>query len=455
MFKTEYLSQSYNYNKFSNRIKAICFLIIWCLFILYFFTHPQVVQANNHIAYPQMKFAVITDPHVFDIEGNLDTPMYLKYGVEDREFLQLSSEILETAVDRIIKKNNLDFVIIAGDLTDSGDIKSHKAVANILRRFNEHGIDVYIIPGNHDGFNTKDFTNTNIQREIISPNQFINIYQNCGYSEAKFRDDNSLSYVVEPVEGLWLLMIDSCIYNSKKHHHVCNGRIREATQKWLDNILNKANSKNKAVIGVLHHSLVEHYHGQNRFFSQYIVDDFKVLSKQFAAQNMKVVFTGHHHAQDIVKQEFSNNTFIYDIETSSLIGYPNAYRIVEININNEMLIRSEYIKKIPTYPDNLSNYTKNYVEKRVIDVAKEKLENYHLNPENEVKIAKQAALAMMTHYVGNEQLSESLSIKDLSIWAKFIYSFYKNLLTSLYTDLAPDDLNIKIDLQNGNWTKLE
>ncbi|HKL13191.1 MAG TPA: metallophosphoesterase [Halanaerobiales bacterium] len=455
MFKTEYLPQISHFNRWPTMIKTTCLFIIIGFFIFSSFLKAQEVQDNKYIPYPQTRFAVIADPHVFDIKGNINNPIYLKYGVEDKNILQLSSEILETTVDKIIKKDNLDFVIIPGDLTDSGDIQSHKVVANILNKFKSHGIDVYIIPGNHDGFNTKDFTNTNIPREIISPQDFINIYKNCGYSEAIYQDDNSLSYIVEPIKGLWLVMIDSCIYHSKDHYHVCNGRIRESTQKWLDNILDIAIKKNKAVMGVLHHSLLEHYQGQNRFFSKYIVDDFNELSTKFAAQNMKVVFTGHHHAQDIVKKEFENNTFIYDIETSSLIAYPNAFRIVEINSNNEIFIKSYYLKNINSFQGDFSNYTKNHVQKRVKNVAEDKLDKFYLNPIDKDKISQQAAIAMMAHYMGDEQPPESLAIEDLNLWSKFIYSFYRNLLSSLYDDPAPNDLNIKINLHTGSWSELE
>lgn len=455
MFKVKYFLENYFTLILPTMIMILYLSMMVGFFIFFFSPAVQALQKNNNITYPATKFAVITDPHVFEVEGNIDNPVYLKYGVDDIKLLKLSSEILEEAVNKIIQKDNLDFVLVPGDLTDSGDVKSHKVVAEILEKLKENDLKVYVIPGNHDGFNTRDFKNTTIPREIVTPEDFINIYYNCGYSEAIYQDENSLSYVVEPVKGLWLLMIDSCIYNKPNSYHICNGRVREATKNWIDYILNKADEQNKAVIGSLHHSLLEHYKGHNRFFSEYIVDDFEELSAQFASKNMRIVFTGHHHAQDIVKKEYEDNTFIYDIETSSLIGYPNAYRIVEINQNNEMSIISKYIKEIPSFKENFTNHTKNYVQSRVKKVAEEKLDKYHINPNDKDKISNQAALAMMTHYQGNEKPLETLDIEGLNIWSQFIYSFYKNLLSSLYNDPAPDDLNIKIDLNNGEWINLD
>lgn len=436
-------------------------LIIFSLFIIvgiFIFplpTHGQSLPESKYIFYPETKFAVITDPHVFEVEGNIDDPIYLKYGVEDRKLLKLSTEILEKAVNEIIKREDIDFVILPGDLTDSGDIKSHQVVAKILGSLKSNGIQVYIIPGNHDGFKTKDYDIKKIPREIVTPEEFTKIYNDCGYDSAIYKDNQSLSYVAEPVKGLWLLMVDSCIYNSPDNYHVCNGRVRESTKIWIDDILKKAKKQNKAVIGSLHHSLLEHYKGHQRFFSNYIVDDFEALSQHFAAQNIKVIFTGHHHAQDIVKKEFENEKFIYDIETSSLIGYPNAYRVVQINKNNEMIIKSEYIRELNSFEENFSSYTKNYVRVKVKQVAEDKLEKYYLKIQYLDKISDKAADAMIAHYQGNEMAPDTLKIKGLDLWSIFIYGFYKNLLTSLYEDSPPTDLNIKINLRTGSWSNLD
>ena len=454
MFKTKYFLKNSCPTILPTMIILLSLSIMVGLFIFAFSCPVQAVQKNNKINYPAAKFAVITDPHLFEVEGNINNPVYLKYGVEDRKLLSLSPEILEIAVDKIIQEGGIEFVLLPGDLTDSGDIVSHKVVAGILQKLKQNGINVYVIPGNHDGFNTEDFQNTSIPREIVTPENFINIYNNYGYKEAIFKDENSLSYVVEPIKGLWLLMMDSCIYNSPDSYHVCNGRIRKPTKDWINDILIKADEQNKAVIGSLHHSLLEHYEGHDRFFSKYIVDDFEELSAQFAARNMKVVFTGHHHAQDIVKKEFENNSFIYDIETSSLIGFPNAYRIVEINQNNEVSITSKYIKEVPSFEGDFPTHTKNYVLGRVKEVAADKLDPFHINPVDKDKISDNAAEAMIAHYQGNEVAPESLNIEGINIWSRFIYSFYRRLLASLYDDPAPDDLNIKIDLNTGEWTNL-
>lgn len=454
MLKTEYLLKNPFIN-FTPTIITISFMIIMVGFFIYIFSsQASAMQKDRYLSYPQTKFAVITDTHVFEIINNEKSPLYQKYGEEERKILSLSTEILERVVEKIIKIDNIDFVILTGDLTDSGDIKSHRAVAKILQKFPDNGINIYIIPGNHDGFNTKNYETKEISREIVTPELFMDIYNDFGYKQAIYKDNNSLSYVVEPVKGLWFLMIDSCIYNSKESYHVCNGRIRKTTQKWINDILTKASNNNKVVFGAVHHSILEHYKGHQKYFSNYIIDDWQKVSSNFAQQNLKIIFTGHHHAQDIVKKEFDNDSFIYDIETSSLIGYPNAFRLIEIN-NNEMIVNSRYIKEVPSFSDDFTKYTKKIVRDRVKSMALAKLKKFHLNSYSQEKISSKAADAIIAHYKGNEKAPASLKIEGLNTWSKFVYSFYKNLLSSLYQDLEPDDLEIKIDLKTGNWTSLE
>jgi len=435
-------------------------LLIIVVGFLFLYPNQQIKAVDNHkyIPFPKTNFAVIADPHVFEIKGNIESPLYLKYGVEDRELLKMSRSILETAIKKVIEEKHIEFVIIPGDLTDSGDVKSHRKVAETLQILKNNEIDVYIIPGNHDGFLTSEKNITDIPRDIVTPEQFKKIYNNYGYNQAIYNDNSSLSYVVEPVKGLWLVMIDSCIYNSEESYHICDGKIRESTVEWIDRILNRARIRNKAVIGCLHHSLLEHYKGHEKYFSKYIVNDWEKLSQHFASQNMKIVFTGHHHAQDIVKKDYETENksyFLYDIETSSLIGYPNAYRTVEITEMQEMKISSHYIKELPNFNNNFTDYTKNYVKEKIKNIASDKLKNFYLNQEDKDKITERAAEAMLAHYKGNELLNEDIKLKGIDLWSRIIYAFHKGLIYSLWNDLEPDDLEIKIDLKNGNWTKLK
>lgn len=67
----------------------------------------------------------------------------------------------------------------------------------------------------------------------------------------------------------------------------------------------------------------------------------------FAQHNVKFVFSGHIHSQDVASYEGSNGKTIYDISTGSLTTYPCPYRNITLT-DEEMVIKTEYIEDIDT-----------------------------------------------------------------------------------------------------------
>ena len=200
-----------------------------------------------------------------------------------------------------------------------------------------------------------------------------------GYGEAIRRDSASLSYVVEPLPGLWIVAMDACRYRDNRADRppVVDGRFPEETFRWLDGILNEAVSLGKAVIGVMHHGVIEHYKGQEKYYGEYLVDDWPMIAERLAAGGMKVVFTGHFHSQDIVKKTFTTRVggqrrtvFIFDVETGSLVTFPCAYRIVEITEDQTMRIRSRFIDSIPSCPEGFQEYARSYVHSGIAGIAR-------------------------------------------------------------------------------------
>ena len=85
--------------------------------------------------------------------------------------LPYSAEILDWVVDSALSANP-NLVLITGDLTEYGDMMSHKQVVRKLSQLRSAGIKVAVIPGNHDIDNTADST---------SSQQFAELYKDLGY----------------------------------------------------------------------------------------------------------------------------------------------------------------------------------------------------------------------------------------------------------------------------------
>lgn len=434
------------------------------LLLIILFSAAGLGIASAQSGYPPVRFAVISDPHVYDQSLGTEGPLFQQYLNSDRKLLVESVEILETVVSQLCDED-LDFVIVTGDLTKDGERVNHEACASILGRLVEKGIDVYVVPGNHDILNSYavSFTADGVEPvESVTPEEFAEIYAKMGYGQAVVRDAASLSYVVEPVPGLWLVAMDACRYreNQPGNPSLVDGRFSEETLRWLDSVMSLAVASGKSLLGFMHHGILEHYDRQQKYYGEYLVDDWEVIAERFAASGMKAVFTGHYHSQDIVRRKFTTeiggprrNVFVFDIETGSLVTYPCPYRIVEITENQVMRVRSAFVESIPSRPDDFQDYAREYVHKGITGIAYSVLRKYRVDDRSARILAPQVADAFVAHYRGDEVAPKVLiDTSGAGLWAKLVVWVQRGLINGLWNDLEPPDNNVDIDLLTGEWS---
>ena len=103
-------------------------------------------QTRNNI----IKIAVISDLHVMAPELLVkEGDAFEAYLNRDRKMLRESTEILDTLASDILDLKP-DLVLVTGDLTKDGERASHQIVASQLQRLVDAGIQVLVVPGNHD-----------------------------------------------------------------------------------------------------------------------------------------------------------------------------------------------------------------------------------------------------------------------------------------------------------------
>ena len=97
----------------------------------------------------QERIMVITDPHVL-------APSLVEHGTAfdemmtgQRKMIDLSAPVWEALMDTALLYKP-ELVLIPGDLTKDGELESHALVAASLKTLREAGINVLVIPGNHD-----------------------------------------------------------------------------------------------------------------------------------------------------------------------------------------------------------------------------------------------------------------------------------------------------------------
>ncbi len=401
--------------------------------------------------YPQMKFIVFSDPHFFDPSLFVEGKAFQDYLDNDRKLLRESLEIMEEAVKFIIN-TEADFVLIPGDLTKDGEKVSHLKMTELLDKISKSGKKVFVVPGNHD-INVPDaYRYLGDSRErvpTITPFEFSQIYASFGYGDAILRDEYSLSYVAEPIKGLWLLGLDACLYNENpaEGHPITGGKFSKETMEWITGVLQEARKQNKSLIAMMHHGILEHYKKQKKYYGEYVVDNHRKVASLLAESGVKIVFTGHYHAQDITMQKFGNESYILDIQTGSLVTYPCPIRIINISSPQLLNISSHFITGIPSIP-SFEEYSGNYIHSGIAGIAANTLIGMKVDSVEAWGLSGQVANAFLAHYAGDEiSPDKPLDLKDISLKGKFLIGFKRNLIKTLYKDLYPADNFLEIPLK--------
>jgi len=405
--------------------------------------------------YPDTRFAVVSDLHYYDKALGISGSAFQKYLDDDRKLLVLSEELLMTAVEKI-SQENVRFVLIPGDMTKDGEKINHEGVIKALKKLESSGLKVYVVPGNHDINNGAAVQYAGDEKKPvpgINDKDFRTLYHEFSFEDAIAQDKDSLSYTLEPEKGLWLLGLDSCKWKENKplsHPHI-GGSFSASTLSWIESQLILAKKEKKAVMVFMHHGIMEHYPANKKFYGQYIIDDSETVSELLAAYGVRMVFTGHFHAQDVTKKEFKDSgDFIFDIETGSLVTAPCPYRVVEIKEGHTAAVRSVFIDAIPSMKEKFYEYAYDYVFKGTITMANAKLDKYQVSKEQQPLITSQVSKAYCTHLLGDEKKPEvTINKEGFGLWLTFIAWMQKDLINGWWTDLPPKDNNLTLNLATG------
>jgi 3',5'-cyclic AMP phosphodiesterase CpdA len=312
--------------KVSKRLAV--FMLIMLVFVLMGCTKSTAelkIKSGKDIT-----FFITTDVHYLAESLTDKGEAYEKFasGGDGRQ-LNYISEIVD-AFSNDIKKKKADVLIVSGDLTTNGEKKSHQEFASKLKKIEQSGTSVFVIPGNHDILNpfARGFKGSNqYVTEYINEKDFEKIYRDFGYSEAILRDKNTLSYLAAPTEDVWLLMLDTALYkdNIIKNQPRLDGEINEGTFEWIKKCSDLARKSNAQLIAVMHHNLIDH---SEVIREGYTLNNSKAVLELFESLDIKLALSGHTHVQDI--KSYSKDSYkAYDIVTSALVVYPQKYGVLK------------------------------------------------------------------------------------------------------------------------------
>lgn len=331
-------------------------------------------------------------------------------------------------LDDIVRRG-ISLVVVAGDLTDDGQQSTMAAATALLddysRRF---GLRFVATPGNHDLYaidgrhQSKRFLNADGSHTLVtsdpamgqgdSVERIVSDEMYCGgygtaipalgafgffrrdgdlHWECPFGTDDRLeartfeivsadgqtvrrmidaSFLVEPVEGLWLLSIDANVFEPR------NGDLDPTLEKsyldstdagwnsmlrnkgfvldWMADVAARAKASGKRLIAFSHYPIIDPLNGTSTDEAKLLNDTSFLrrtpnpeVSRVAAASGIKIHFSGHLHINDTAVFR-DGDDFLVNIAVPSMVGFPPAYKIVDIG-GAQLDVETVTIADVPGY----------------------------------------------------------------------------------------------------------
>lgn len=236
----------------------------------------------------------------------------------------------ETALSafvRMAQKKKPATIIVTGDVTFNGERVSAEKFAEIFKPLEE--TQLLVLPGNHDIYDgwAREFRGKKqYYAGQISPRMWRNIFKT-SYKNAVSVDDESLAYSVQLNPDYLLILADSNDYGKEEATTApaTAGFLGREQRRWIKAQLQYASENNLQVIFCMHHNLYAHNPAVNK---GYVVDDYRELRKLLAQYNVKLVFSGHIHAQNIMLPQ--DPCPATEIVTSSFCSNDQGYGVVKV-----------------------------------------------------------------------------------------------------------------------------
>lgn len=349
-----------------------------------------------------MRLAVIADPHLHDTSydprgdgsGAFRT---LAETVGSTRVFNESVPAFRAALDDIVRRG-ISYVILVGDLTDDGQDYAVECARGILSEYeSRHGLRFFACVGNHDLFAIKgrhrrkaflrpDGSSYEVSSDANGPGdvtisdamhcsgycEFIAAFGNLGFMRqdgdllwetpfgaedepgARIAELSGLgsgqggsvfdaSYLVEPIDGLWLLSLDANVWIPDERAPAgaidrCEAGWNAAVLHkpylldWLSSVVTRAEASGKRLVVFSHYPVLFPLRsdaadelaliGKTDFLARM---PSEATSRRIAATGTRLHFSGHWHVDGV-----SEAAGLVSIAVPSLVALPAAYKIVQL-----------------------------------------------------------------------------------------------------------------------------
>lgn len=232
------------------------------------------------------------------------------------------------------------------------------------------------------------FWSTPFSKNLVTDYSFSEALLAANYSKRMYEVEKGfsvpdLSYVVEPVENVWIMAIDGNTYipknnkessqNPQNYKGASIGYNNVLSNKkhlidWVKNIASIAKQKNKTLIAFTHYPMVDFNDGASEEIKSLLGDKKwqlervpqEEVAKVFSEAGIKLHFAGHMHINDTGSRKIGDN-FLVNVQVPSLAAYIPAYKILTIKSPDLMEIETQTLNNVPRFDELFPLYEKEFL----------------------------------------------------------------------------------------------
>lgn len=275
-----------------------------------------------------LKIWLFTDTHLYRRD-----PMPEKSPHDDQKTLLESGPILDAALADFMAQPDCDILLIAGDITCNGHAEEHRALLEKLRRVQQAGKRVILITATHDyglsgigDCNDTDLPPMEHPSGRVFRHELRGLYDEFGFADAiaRYEPDDGMSYVAQLAPGYRLL----CLNDDGDGRAFCG--YYEPQMQWILEQIEQAKRDGEVILGMTHHPVLPPTPIYPLFSSRDMLGNWKETAQRLADAGLRCIFTGHTHILNIEDTVTPAGNRLWDVNTSSLVGYPGVFRVIEL-----------------------------------------------------------------------------------------------------------------------------
>lgn len=185
------------------------------------------------------------------------------------------------------------------------------------------------------------------------------------------------SYVVEPVDGLWLVGLDANVYlptggntftGSGNHGYERMLRHKPHVITWLADVVARGAAQGKQVVAFSHYPMAEFFNGASDDIGRVLGAEAMQLARRpadattaaLARTGLRVHVGGHMHLNDIGIHRTPEGHTLFNIQAPSLAAYVPAYTLMTVEGVDRVEVETVRVTAVPRYDAFFDLYREEY-----------------------------------------------------------------------------------------------